>query len=38
VNPQADKCVDIAAWNGANGAPLQLWTCDGKANQKWHRA
>jgi hypothetical protein len=38
VNPQADKCVDIAAWNGSNGAPLQLWTCNGLANQKWHRA
>ncbi|MEV8508820.1 hypothetical protein AB0368_28870 [Actinoplanes sp. NPDC051475] len=30
--------MDIAAWNPDNGAPLQLWTCNGMVNQKWHRA
>ncbi|MET0423880.1 MAG: ricin-type beta-trefoil lectin domain protein [Actinoplanes sp.] len=37
VNPQANKCVDIDAWNGNDGARLVLWDCVGGANQKWHR-
>jgi hypothetical protein len=37
VNPQADKCVDIAGWNGDNGALLHQWQCTGGANQKWRR-
>ncbi|GAA0811340.1 ricin-type beta-trefoil lectin domain protein [Spirilliplanes yamanashiensis] len=37
VNPMANKCVDIAEWNGNNGALLHLWTCVGGANQKWRR-
>ncbi len=37
VNPQADKCVDIAGWNAQNDAVLQLWTCTGGENQKWRR-
>ena len=35
VNPQANKCVDVTDWNGNAGARLQLWECDGAANQKW---
>ncbi|WP_250027557.1 family 16 glycosylhydrolase [Paractinoplanes maris] len=38
VNISADKCVDINAWNSANGAQLVLWDCTGGANQKWVRA
>jgi hypothetical protein len=37
VNPQADRCVDIKEWNGADGGRLQLWDCAGTANQKWHK-
>lgn len=29
-------CLDAADNNGgANGSPVQVWTCTGKANQKW---
>jgi streptogrisin C len=38
VNPQANKCVDIDAWNAGDGARLVLWECTGGANQKWRRA
>jgi streptogrisin C len=37
VNPQANRCVDIAEWNGNDGALLHLWDCVGGANQKWRR-
>jgi hypothetical protein len=37
VNPQANKCVDIADWNPNNDAVLHMWDCVGGANQKWHR-
>ncbi len=38
VSVLADKCVDINAWNGSDGAKLIIWTCTGGANQKWHQA
>ena len=37
VNPQANKCVDVADWNTADGARLITWECHGGANQKWRR-
>jgi streptogrisin C len=37
VNPQANKCVDIAEANPNNDAVLHLWECVGVANQKWRR-
>lgn len=37
VNPQANRCVDIAAWNADDGAQLHLLDCVGGANQKWRR-
>ncbi|MBM6402629.1 RICIN domain-containing protein, partial [Phycicoccus sp. CSK15P-2] len=37
VNPQANKCLDIKDWVNNNGAQLQIWTCAGTANQKWHK-
>lgn len=37
VNPQANKCVDIDAWNPNDSAVLVLWDCTGGANQKWRR-
>ncbi|WP_214107658.1 ricin-type beta-trefoil lectin domain protein [Acrocarpospora catenulata] len=36
VNPQANKCVDVTGFGGT-GTPLQLWQCNGGANQKWRR-
>jgi len=38
VNPQANKCIVIDAWNANDGARLILWDCTGGANQKWRRA
>ncbi|MDP9793670.1 hypothetical protein J2S43_002182 [Catenuloplanes nepalensis] len=35
VNTALGKCVDVVDWNDANGAALQLWTCEGETNQKW---
>jgi len=31
----AGKCVDIPSGNTANGTPVQLWDCNGGANQTW---
>jgi streptogrisin C len=31
----ADKCIDVPNGNGVDGAPLQLWTCNGTAAQNW---
>jgi hypothetical protein len=36
VNVSADKCVDVKDKETGNGTPLQLWTCMGTSNQKWH--
>src|SRR5262249_20760746 len=30
-----DKCLDVASFGKANGTRIQLWTCNGLANQKW---
>lgn len=35
VNSQADKCVDVKDRQTGNGTRLQLWSCNGKDNQKW---
>ncbi|MFJ4985611.1 ricin-type beta-trefoil lectin domain protein [Streptomyces sp. NPDC088732] len=37
VNPDADKCVDVVDEGTASGTRLQLWTCNGQPNQKWHK-
>ncbi|BCB73718.1 hypothetical protein GCM10022251_80150 [Phytohabitans flavus] len=37
VNPQANKCVDVAGWDSNDGARLITWECHGGANQKWRR-
>ena len=29
------KCADVNAANSANGTQVQLWTCNGGANQRW---
>ncbi|MEU1271605.1 RICIN domain-containing protein [Streptomyces sp. NPDC005799] len=31
----ADKCVDVAGANPANGTPVQLYDCNGTAAQQW---
>ena len=31
----AGKCVDISANSTANGAAIQLWTCNGTTAQRW---
>jgi hypothetical protein len=36
VNVAADKCVDVKDKQTANGTKLQLWSCGGTSNQKWH--
>jgi hypothetical protein len=36
VNIAADKCVDVKDKQTANGTKLQLWSCGGTSNQKWH--
>ncbi|MET8957572.1 ricin-type beta-trefoil lectin domain protein [Streptomyces sp. NPDC004129] len=38
VNRQADKCVDVVNQGTSAGTGLQLWTCNGQPNQKWHKA
>ncbi|MEV5375851.1 RICIN domain-containing protein [Streptomyces nondiastaticus] len=30
------KCLDVADGNGANGAALNMWDCNGSAQQQWH--
>ncbi|MFI1052387.1 RICIN domain-containing protein [Streptomyces griseoruber] len=30
-----DKCLDVAGGKSANGTPVQLYTCNGGAAQKW---
>ncbi|MEU6341132.1 RICIN domain-containing protein [Streptomyces sp. NPDC046977] len=37
VNPDADKCVDVLDEGTGAGTRLQLWTCNGQRNQKWHK-
>ncbi len=31
----AGKCADVAGANSANGTPVQLYTCNGTAAQRW---
>lgn len=38
VNVAADKCVDVKDNIPNNGTRLQLWSCAGASNQKWHTA
>ncbi|MYV48099.1 RICIN domain-containing protein [Streptomyces sp. SID2888] len=36
VNVAADKCLDVAGADTANGTPLQIAWCSGNAAQKWN--
>jgi type 1 glutamine amidotransferase len=31
------KCVDVSGGSSADGAKVQLWTCNGQTNQQWTR-
>jgi lysophospholipase L1-like esterase len=31
----AGKCLDASGGSSANGTPVDIWTCDGSAGQKW---
>ncbi|MEU8076642.1 glycoside hydrolase family 97 catalytic domain-containing protein [Catellatospora citrea] len=37
VNAASGKCLDAYANGTVNGTTLIVWTCNGGANQKWHR-
>ncbi|MEU6232409.1 LamG-like jellyroll fold domain-containing protein [Kitasatospora sp. NPDC047058] len=36
-NPESAGCLEIPAWNTANGSSLGIWNCNGtdNANQRW---
>jgi hypothetical protein len=38
VGQGSNRCLDIAGGGSADGTPVQLWDCDGGANQKWSPA
>jgi hypothetical protein len=31
------KCLDATGHGTADSTPLEIWTCNGGANQKWSR-
>jgi hypothetical protein len=35
-NPQSNRCVDDPAFSTTSGTVLQVWDCNGGANQKWN--
>lgn len=35
VGAQSGRCLDVASASRANGAAVQLWDCNGAANQQW---
>ncbi|WP_436497321.1 ricin-type beta-trefoil lectin domain protein [Actinokineospora sp. HUAS TT18] len=37
ITGPADKCVDVDRADPTNGTAVQLWTCNGGANQRWSR-
>ena len=34
-NPASNRCVDVQAFGSTPGTPVQLWDCNGLANQAW---
>ncbi|MGW2187869.1 ricin-type beta-trefoil lectin domain protein [Streptomyces sp. NPDC001719] len=36
VHAAQGKCLDVEGGKTDNGTPVQLWTCNGSAAQKWH--
>ncbi|MET8763154.1 ricin-type beta-trefoil lectin domain protein [Lentzea sp. NPDC004782] len=37
VGTQSGRCLDVPNSNTANGTQVQLWDCNGQANQSWTR-
>jgi hypothetical protein len=35
LNKDDSKCLDVIGGNANNGAGLQIWGCNGRANQNW---
>jgi hypothetical protein len=35
VNPGTGKCLDDPRFNTADGTQLEIYTCNGGANQQW---
>lgn len=35
VDPATGRCLGAVAEGTADGTRLQIWTCNGKANQRW---
>jgi lysophospholipase L1-like esterase len=35
VGQQSGRCLDVTGASQTNGATIQLWDCNGQANQKW---
>ncbi|MFD0272033.1 RICIN domain-containing protein [Streptomyces sp. NPDC127106] len=35
VNQHSGKCLEVADWSTANGAPVRQWACTEGNNQKW---
>jgi mannan endo-1,4-beta-mannosidase len=35
TNPASGRCLDAVAEGTVNGTRLQVWSCNGKANQRW---
>ena len=36
ASANSSKCVDDNAQSSANGTKIQMWDCNGGANQQWH--
>ncbi len=34
-NPQSGRCLDVVGAGTTDGTPLQIWDCNGTANQLW---
>jgi hypothetical protein len=34
----ANKCLDVTGNGTANGTKVEIWDCNGGANQKWTKA
>jgi hypothetical protein len=32
---QSGLCLDVTGASTAEGAPVELWTCNGGSNQQW---
>lgn len=37
VGVQSGLCLDVTGQQTANGTLIEIWTCNGGANQRWTR-